>query len=177
MKIEKKSPSLFFIPFILCLFVSTTFAQSDSTRHKWRLNDKVVKSNVICGEILGGNVGLSVNYERAIINKKHFLLNARVGLGTLLVMWSATYSISGNFGGKNNFLEMGFGRADYSVLVPGVYGNGPSSFYYPLIGYRYQKNFLFKFQILGLIEHRNNQLTSNGTNLPVIFGVSFGKAF
>jgi hypothetical protein len=92
-------------------------------------------------------------------------------------MWSSTYSISGNLGAKNNFLEFGFGRTDYTVLVPGVYSNGPSNFYYPLLGYRYHKNFLFKFQVLAILDHRNNQLTGGSTGLPAIFGVSFGKTF
>jgi hypothetical protein len=66
--------------------------------------------------------------------------------------------MSGNIGGKNNFLELGFGRADYTVVMLGVYGNRSSSFIYPLIGYRYQRKFLFKFQLLELVNHKNNQL-------------------
>jgi len=141
------------------------------------MNNNYVKSNVLCGELLGGNLGVSINYERAIINKKHFMLNGRIGLGTLLFMWSSTYSMSGNIGGKNNFLELGFGRTDYAVFIPGVFGNGPSNFYYPLIGYRHQKKFVFKFQILGLLNHKNNQLTNEKEGTIVIFGLSFGKSF
>jgi hypothetical protein len=59
----------------------------------------------------------------------------------------------------------------------GVYGNRPSSFIYPLIGYRYQKNFLFKFQLLGLANRENNQLFKDTDGTVVIFGLSFGKAF
>jgi hypothetical protein len=136
-----------------------------------------VKNNVVCGELLGANFGLSVNYERVIVNKKHFMLNGRIGLGTLLLLWSSTYSMSGNFGGKNNFVELGFGRTDYTVLIPGVYGSGPSNFIYPLIGYRYQKKFLFKFQILGLFNHKNSQLIKDTDGTVVIVGLSFGTAF
>ena len=85
--------------------------------------------------------------------------------------------MSGNFGGKNNFLELGFGRTDYTVIMMGVYDNGPSSFIYPLIGYWYQKNFLFKFQLLGLANHKNNQLFKDTDGTVVIFGLSFGRAF
>jgi hypothetical protein len=168
----------YLIAFIfLLLTYLQSFSQIDSTHKKWRLNDNYVKNNVVCGELFGGNFGLSINYERAIINKKHFMLNGRIGLGTLLLMWSSTYSMSGNFGGKYNFLELGFGRTDYIVLVPGIYSNGPSNFFYPLIGYRYQKNFVFKFQFIGLVNHENNQLYKGTNRTGIIFGLSFGKAF
>ncbi|MCE3229145.1 MAG: hypothetical protein K0S32_3696 [Bacteroidetes bacterium] len=105
------------------------------------------------------------------------MLNARVGLGNLIVLWSVTYSLSGNFGGKNNFLEIGFGKTDYTLLVPGIHSTGPSSYYYPLLGYRYHKNFLFKCQILALINHKNNELTNTGNGTLLIPGLSFGKTF
>ncbi|MBC7413245.1 MAG: hypothetical protein H7331_12420 [Bacteroidia bacterium] len=160
----------------LLVFTSLlSYAQLDSTLIKTNYNPN---KNVVCVEFLGANSAVSLNYERSFLNRKHFFMDARVGLGTLLVLWSSTYSMSGNFGGRNHFLELGVGRTDYTVFVPFLSSSGASSFYYPLIGYKYQKKFVFKFQILQLALHKNNQLINNPNNNIVLFaGISFGVAF
>lgn len=63
---------------LIFLLVHDFFGQTDTAKHKWRLYENYEKNNALYGELLGGNYGVSINYERSVLNRKHFMLNVNL---------------------------------------------------------------------------------------------------
>jgi hypothetical protein len=133
---------------------------------------------------MGNGSLLSINYERLFVINSSYFMAAGVGIGiseefTIGNSDHATKSFlmiphyfSFNFGGKNSFLELGFGGTGAFWKSNGTYT------IFPLFGYRFHRPLFNKYtcRIYGSFP-LNRGIFKQGDYFFWFFGLSFGTSF
>jgi hypothetical protein len=158
--------------------ISSIQAQNDTIRYYYKSEKAVSKvaQNKIYGELLGSGFGISANYERCVWQDEKVSINARLGIGTAVLINALPIL------GFNACLGKGESKFEIGVNALRVYsiglldGNENTSMYVnPIIGYRYEsrKGFLFRFAFTPFLNPDPN------TEFPFFpwLGISFGGAF
>ena len=164
---------------LFCGINSTTQAQNDTIRYYYKSEKPLAKSgamNKIYGELLGSGFGISANYERCVWQDDKVSLNARIGIGTGILINSLPIL------GFNACLGKGESKFEIGVNALRVYsiglfdGNENIAIYAnPILGYRFEsrEGFLFRFAFTPFLNPDPN------TEFPFFpwLGISFGGAF
>jgi hypothetical protein len=158
--------------------ISSIQAQNDTIRYYYKSEKAVSKvaQNKIYGELLGSGFGISANYERCVWQDDVVSINARIGIGTAVLINALPIL------GFNACLGKGESKFEIGVNALRVYsiglldGNENTSMYAnPIIGYRFEsrKGFLFRFAFTPFLNPDPN------TEFPFFpwLGISFGGAF
>ena len=159
-------------------FISGIQAQNDTIRYYYKSEKPVGKNhqNKIYGELLGSGFGISANYERCVWQDDKVSLNARIGIGTAILINSLPIL------GFNACLGKGQSKFEVGINALRVYsiglldGNENTSIYAnPIVGYRFEsrEGFLFRFAFTPFINPNSN---ADFTFFPWL-GLSFGGAF
>jgi hypothetical protein len=162
----------------ICGIISNTQAQNDTIRYYYKSEKPVAKSaqNKIYGELLGSGFGISANYERCVWQDDKVSINARIGIGTAILINALPIL------GFNACLGKGQSKFEIGVNALRVYsiglldGNENTSIYAnPILGYRFEsrEGFLFRFALTPFINPNSN---ADFTFFPWL-GFSFGGAF
>ena len=162
----------------ICGIISITQAQNDTIRYYYKSEKPVAKNhqNKIYGELLGSGFGISANYERCVWQDDKVSINARIGIGTAILINALPIL------GFNACLGKGQSKFEIGVNALRVYsiglldGNENTSIYAnPIIGYRFEsrEGFLFRFAFTPFLNPDPN------TEFPFFpwLGISFGGAF
>lgn len=164
---------------LFCGIISSIQAQQDTIRYYYKSEKAVAKSgamNKIYGELLGSGFGISANYERCVWQDDKVSLNARIGIGTAILINSLPIL------GFNACLGKGQSKFEVGVNALRVYsislfdGNENIAIYAnPILGYRFESNqgFLFRFALTPFI----NPESDAGIPFFPWLGISFGGAF
>jgi hypothetical protein len=158
--------------------ISSIQAQNDTIRYYYKSEKAVSKvaQNKIYGELLGSGFGISANYERCVWQDEKVSINARLGIGTAVLINALPIM------GFNACLGEGQSKFEIGVNALRVYsiglfdGNENTSIYAnPIIGYRFESRdgFLFRFAFTPFLNPDPN------TEFPFFpwLGISFGGAF
>ena len=161
-----------------CGTISITQAQNDTIRYYYKSEKPVAKNhqNKIYGELLGSGFGISANYERCVWQDDVVSINARIGIGTAILINALPIL------GFNACLGRGQSKFEVGLNALRVYGinlNGgndyTSVFANPILGYRFESRdgFLFRFAFTPFLNPDPN------TEFPFFpwLGISFGGAF
>ena len=165
--------------FVLFFFNNLLRAQNDTIRYYKKSEKTVAKSaaqNKIYGELLGSGFGISVNYERCVWQDDVVSINARIGIGTaILINALPILGFNACLGRGQSKFEVGLNTLRvYSIGL--LDGNENTSIYAnPIIGYRFESRdgFLFRFALTPFINPNSN---ADFTFFPWL-GISFGGAF
>lgn len=159
-------------------FISSIQAQNDTIRYYYKSEKAVSKvaKNKIYGELLGSGFGISANYERCVWQDDAVSINARIGIGTaILINALPIFGFNACLGKGQSKFEIGLNALRvYSI---GFYNgnNNTSVFANPIIGFRFESRdgFLFRFALTPFISSDNN------AEFPFFpwLGFSFGGAF
>ena len=159
-------------------FISSIQAQNDTIQYFYKSEKQVAKNhqNKIYGELLGSGFGISANYERCVWHDDVFSINARIGIGTaILINALPILGFNACLGKRQSKFEIGVNALRvYSI---GLFdGNANTSIYAnPVIGYRFESRdgFLFRFAFTPFLNPDPN------TEFPFFpwLGISFGGAF
>jgi hypothetical protein len=164
---------------LFCGIISSIQAQQDTIRYYYKSEKAIAKSgamNKIYGELLGSGFGISANYERCVWQDDKVSLNARIGIGTAILINSLPIL------GFNACLGKGQSKFEVGINALRVYsiglldGNENKSIYAnPIVGYRFEsrEGFLFRFAFTPFINPNSN---ADFTFFPWL-GLSFGGAF
>ncbi len=160
-----------------CL-ISSIQAQNDTIRYYYKSEKAVSKvaQNKIYGELLGSGFGISANYERCVWQDDKVSLNARLGIGTAILINSLPIL------GFNACLGKGESKFEIGVNALRVYSIGLfdgseniAIYANPILGYRFEsrEGFLFRFAFTPFLNPDPN------TEFPFFpwLGISFGGAF
>jgi hypothetical protein len=159
-------------------FISGIQAQNDTIRYYYKSEKPVGKNhqNKIYGELLGSGFGISANYERCVWQDDKVSLNARLGIGTAILINSLPIL------GFNACLGKGESKFEIGVNALRVYSIGLfdgieniAIYANPILGYRFEsrEGFLFRFAFTPFLNPDPN------TEFPFFpyLGFSFGGAF
>jgi len=159
-------------------FISNIQAQNDTIRYYYKSEKAVSKvaQNKIYGELLGSGFGISANYERCIWQDDAVSINARIGIGTaILINALPIFGFNACLGRGQSKFEVGLN----ALKVYGINFNSgnvyTSVFANPIIGYRFEsrEGFLFRFAFTPFF---NPNLNTEFPFFPWL-GISFGGAF
>ena len=163
---------------LFCGLTSTINAQHDTIRYYYKSEKPVAKNhqNKIYGELLGSGFGISANYERCVWQDDKVSLNARIGIGSAILINALPIL------GFNACIGKGESKFEVGLNALRVYGINLSSgndytsiFANPIVGYRYESRdgFLFRFALTPFINPDKN------AEFPFFpwLGISFGGAF
>ena len=165
--------------FVLFFFNNALRAQIDTIRYYYKSENAVVKSaaqNKIYGELLGSGFGISANYERCVWHDDVVSINARIGIGTaILINALPILGFNACLGKGQSKFEIGVNALRvYSIGLLDGYEN-TSIYANPIIGYRFEsrEGFLFRFAFTPFLNPDPN------TEFPFFpyLGFSFGGAF
>jgi len=159
-------------------FISNIQAQNDTIRYYYKSEKAVSKvaQNKIYGELLGSGFGISANYERCIWQDDAVSINARIGIGTaILINALPIFGFNACLGKGESKFEIGV-NALRVFSIDLLDGNQNTSMYAnPIVGYRYEsrEGFLFRFAFTPFLNPNPN------TEFPFFpwLGISFGGAF
>jgi hypothetical protein len=159
-------------------FISNIQAQNDTIRYYYKSEKAVSKvaQNKIYGELLGSGFGISANYERCVWQDNVVSLNARLGIGTaILINALPILGFNACLGKGESKFEIGVNALRvYSIGLLDGYEN-KSLYANPIVGYRFEsrKGFLFRFAFTPFLNPDPN------TEFPFFpwLGISFGGAF
>jgi hypothetical protein len=159
-------------------FISNIQAQNDTIRYYYKSEKAVSKvaQNKIYGELLGSGFGISANYERCIWQDDAVSINARIGIGTaILINALPILGFNACLGKRESKFEVGV-NALRVFSIDLFDGNENTSMYAnPIVGYRFEsrKGFLFRFAFTPFLNPNPN------TEFPFFpwLGISFGGAF
>jgi hypothetical protein len=133
--------------------------------------------NAVYLELLGSTYGIGVSYERKILSAPFLSLNARVGVGTLVLVNAVpTFGLNALIGKEKHFLELGFNATrTYGIDLFSIQGN-ITWIGNPILGYRFisENGFVFRFSFTPLVNAFSSDL---GYDFFPFGGISFGKAF
>ena len=163
---------------VLLFFNNTLQAQNDTIRYYKKSESAVTKvaQNKIYGELLGSGFGISANYERCVWQNDVVSINARIGIGSVIIINALPIL------GFNACLGKGESKFEVGINALRVYsldfysGDFNTSIYAnPIVGYRYEsrEGFLFRFAFTPFINPNSN---ADFTFFPWL-GISFGGAF
>ncbi|MEM9324296.1 MAG: hypothetical protein AAGA85_01515 [Bacteroidota bacterium] len=125
--------------FVLSLIAASTCQAQDES------DDGTVARNSLFVEVMGTGTLVSLNYDRILLKKGPWGLAGRIGFTYTPIMEDFSdvggpgipVEISGLYGKRNNFFELGFGAAYHYVFDDS--DDNHLLFLVPRIGYRYQK--------------------------------------
>lgn len=102
---------------LLILFVSNLLLAQENNSKQQVLP---IKKNNVEFTVAGMGLGISINYNRVLLMKSNYFLNASAGIGSVPFSGglSIPHQLTINFGKKSSFFELGIG---------GVYWTGTSS--------------------------------------------------
>ena len=133
--------------------------------------------NAVYFELLGSTYGIGVSYERKILSTPFLSLNARVGVGTLVLVNAVpTFGLNTLIGKEKHFLELGFNATrTYGIDLFSIQGN-ITWIGNPILGYRFisENGFLFRLSFTPLVNTFSADL---GYDFFPFGGISIGKAF
>ncbi len=128
-------------------------------------------------ELLGSTYGLGVSYELRLANTPNVMLNARIGIGSLILINAApTFGLNALIGKEKSFFEIGF-NAIRSYDVAFFSDNWETNWLAnPVLGYRLitSKGVIFRISLTPFI---TNFLEGNNINVIPYGGLSLGKMF
>ena len=167
----------FFI--LTCCLASNTFAQIDTIRYDQSQQSGKRTKNAIYGELVGSGFLLSMHYERSLWQNEAVKVNARIGVGSaILVNAAPLVGLNACIGKTSSRLELGF-NAIQTYVFGLLGGNGFFILGNPVIGYRYEgkKGLLFRAALTPFfaLDDPDNWV-SQGRIIPSA-GISFGYAF
>ena len=162
----------------ICLLLSgVIYGQENSDNLR-----KSVRKNNIDLTIGGMGLGVSVNYNRILLVKPNYFINASVGLGIVPSIDGITipHQITYNIGKKNSFLEVGVGGSFWSGKSnESGYTETQNSYHIsPIIGWRkhFRNNLIFRIYTNPLIHVSGEYFIENYSIVPYL-GVSLGYSF
>ena len=176
--------NLGYLLFLVLLFNSGVNAQVDTNfvivKPSKRNSDRpssAFDKNSIYFELLGSTYGIGVSYERKIVSAPDVTLNARIGVGSLLIINAApTIGFNALIGDKKSFLEIGFNAARTYALE--LFSGGANTYWVgnPILGYRLITNegLIFRITFSPFINAFNADI--GGDFIP-FGGLSIGKTF
>lgn len=164
---------------ISCILLSSlTYAQDCAGN----LSETLQRENAVDVTIGGTGLAISVNYNKIILVKPNYFVNASVGIGSVPFVGGLTipHQLTFNFGENSSFFEVGLGGTYWS-------GESNSSGYTetinsyqlsPIIGYRkyLNNNLVFRAYANPLI-HISGEYFVEGSSLVPYFGISIGYTF
>ncbi len=161
-----------------CGTISITQGQNDTIRYYYKSEKPVAKNhqNKIYGELLGSGFGISANYERCVWHDDVVSINARIGIGTaILINALPILGFNACLGKGQSKFEIGVNALRvYSIGLLDGYEN-TSIYANPIVGYRFEsrEGFLFRFAFTPFLNPDPN------TEFPFFpyLGFSFGGAF
>ena len=135
------------------------------------------KNNI---DITLGGTGLftSINYNRIVMVKSNYFINAAVGIGVFPLVSAITFphQITYNLGSKNSFIELGVGGTymNSQSTIEGVNKTFSSYHLSPIVGWRkhFKKPFLFRVYANPL----TNILGKHDSTIAYL-GISLGYRF
>lgn len=129
-------------------------------------------------ELLGSTYGLGVSYELRLANTPNVMLNARIGIGSLIFVNAApTIGLNALFGKEKSFLEIGINAIRSYDLT--FFSNSNWNINWlanPILGYRLitPKGVIFRITLTPFF---NNINQGYGVNFIPYGGLSLGKMF
>lgn len=133
--------------------------------------------NAVYFELLGSTFGIGINYERRIINAPMLALNARIGVGSLILVNAfPAFGLNTLIGKEKHFLELGFNTIrTYGIDLFSIQGN-ITWIGNPILGYRFisPNGFLFRLSFTPLVNTFSDDL---GSDFFPFGGISIGKMF
>lgn len=133
--------------------------------------------NAVYFELLGSTYGFGLSYERKLVSTPSLSMNARVGVGTLILVNAVpTFGLNALLGKEKHFLELGFNATrTYGIDLFSIQGN-ITWIGNPILGYRFisENGFVFRFSFTPLVNAFSSDL---GYDFLPFGGISFGKAF
>ena len=163
----------------LCLLLSVI---AYSQKNNDDLRRKVGRRNNIDLSIGGTGLFASVNYNRIILVKSNYFINASVGIGTVPYAGGITipHQVTFNLGGKSSFLELGIGgtywtgKTNESAYTETFYSYQLS----PVIGWRkhFNNNLIFRVYANPLFHISGEYYIENYSVIPYL-GISLGYSF
>ena len=174
----KKIILFFFISFISKLSAQDTnyiYVKPAPKIHKESTRND--SENTVYFELLGSTYGIGLSYERKIISTTSLSLNARVGVGTLILVNAVpTFGLNALIGKEKHFLELGFNATrTYGIDLFSIQGN-INWIGNPILGYRFisENGLVFRFSFTPLVNTFSSDL---GSDFLPFGGISIGKAF
>ena len=175
---------LYFVVIGIALFIpSLLIAQQDVVPRNGILDPEVygsARKNAIYGEIGGSGFLLSVNYERKILDEEKISLQARIGIGSaILVSAIPMGGLNMCIGSKSSKLEIGFNAIRTYAFDLFLAGNSTFILANPVIGYRYvsEQGLLFRLSVTPFFELVDpDDWIDDGFAFPWA-GLSFGYCF
>jgi hypothetical protein len=168
---------------IICLFgflVLSLMAFSQKNVNK--LYKTEIRKNNVDITLGGTGIFISANYNRIVLYKSDYFINASVGIGTVPFAGGTTipHQLSVNLGKQSSFIELGVGGTYWSGTSNSTGENETLSSYllYPLIGWRkhFKSNLNFRIYANPLIHISGEHFIEDYTIVPYL-GISFGYRF
>ncbi|MFM2286224.1 MAG: hypothetical protein RLZZ543_1721 [Bacteroidota bacterium] len=155
--------------------VHSLSAQTDTTK-----NEKDVRQHFVYGELCGSGYLFSVNYEHQLYQTDHFRLNARIGIGSAVLINALPIVGMNALLGKNaTKFEIGV-NINRTFAIGIMSDDGNYVMLNPVLGSRYQskKGFIFRATISPFIPiyDPSDFIPPDRTFYPFA-GISFGYAF
>lgn len=143
---------------IAVLFTMLVYGQQDLVPRDGILDPEIYGSsrkNAIYGEIGGSGFLLSVNYERKLLDEEKLSLNARIGIGSAILVTAIPMGgLNMCIGSKSSKLEIGFNAIRTYAFDLFLAGNSTFVLANPVIGYRYvsDQGLLFRLSVTPFFE-------------------------
>lgn len=169
-----------FIHYVFSLFCMGFSLLADAQIDTIKYDHYRSAKNCVFGEIAGSGYLFSVHYERTLWTNDELSFQARIGVGSaILINAIPTIGVNTTYGKRANKLEFGFNVIrTYAIGIMG--GDGKYIMGNPLIGYRYQKEkgFVFRASFCPFIpiSDPDDFLPNDRIFIP-FGGISFGYAF
>ena len=129
-------------------------------------------------ELLGSTYGLGVSYELKLATTSNVMLNARIGIGSLIFVNAApTIGLNALFGKEKHFLEIGLNAIrSYDVAFFSNNNWNINWLANPVFGYRLitSEGVIFRISVTPFF---NNITQGYGVNFIPFGGLSLGKMF
>lgn len=163
---------------LLVLFSIVTYSQENGSD----LKKIAERKNAIDLTIGGNGLFASVNYNRILIVRSYYFINASVGIGTLPLVGGFTlpHLVTCNTGKRSSFLELGIGGSYWSGKsnASGYTERNYSYQLSPIIGWRkhFKSNLIFRAYVNPLIHVSGEYYIEDYPVIPY-FGISLGYGF
>jgi hypothetical protein len=163
----------------LCLLLSMVVYSQENDNN---LSKLVKRKNNIDLTIGGTGLFASVNYNRILLVKSNYFINASVGIGTVPFIGGITlpHQVTFNLGKKSSFLELGIGGSYWnSKSNASGYTETVNSYQLsPIIGWRkhFNNNLIFRAYANPLIHISGEYYIENYSIIPYL-GISLGYSF
>jgi hypothetical protein len=138
---------------------------------------------------LGGNVSMSINYEKIFYQREKLKMGARVGLAVMPGQGSTQISVPLEwnvlFGKSRKYFELGVGYTN-GLYIASSKSTAETNYDWimiaPRIGYRFQKDeggFLFRIGLTPILSiYKEDETNRTKTSYwPLWLGISLGKSF